>query len=295
MAMPTSPPTDPDIRATVIIRALNEVRDIGAVLDAVLAQDEPCRVIVIDSGSTDGTVEEVMRRPAVQLHRIDRASFSYGRACNLGAALAGTPFVCYLSAHALPAHRGWLAALLTPFDDPRVAGVWGRQLPRPEQDPLRSYHQLEGNTASADTVLTTFSNANSAIRRSDWERVPFDELLSGTEDYDWMRTMVASGREVRYAPDAEAYHSHREGLRQVYRRYRNEAEGLLRWRGPRGRRATLRLWREISLRDARRLLRGGHVRWAAWAPFYYAAMFAGDFAGARRARRSPGQALTGEG
>jgi rhamnosyltransferase len=281
-------PKAKDVRVTVVIRTLNEARHIGACIDAILTQDEPCDVLVIDSGSTDGTVEEVRRRPAVRLHGIDRSAFTFGGACNLGAELCTTPFICYISGHALPAGPSWLGALLEPFADDRVAGVYGRQLPLPDQDPLRTIGQLRAFTESEETVKAHFSNANAAVRRSDWEAIRFDETLSGAEDYDWLKRQEAAGRVVRYAPRAEIYHSHHESLRQTYRRFFIEGAGLDRWQEPPPRLGRLvREWRTISRNEAANLYRRGHRRWALWAPLYFAARYAGDYRGRRSAMRSP--------
>ena len=44
--------------------------------------------------------------------------------------------VATLSAHSLPVDADWLRHLLQPFSRPRVAGVYGRQLPRSNATPL---------------------------------------------------------------------------------------------------------------------------------------------------------------
>ncbi|MCZ7585331.1 MAG: methyltransferase domain-containing protein [Deltaproteobacteria bacterium] len=69
----------------------------------------------------------------------------------------------------------------------------------------------------------TYSNANAAIRRADWERVPFDEDLPYSEDLKWSFAIMAEGRRVVYEPTAAAYHSHNETPRALYDRFYNEA------------------------------------------------------------------------
>jgi len=276
-------------RAAVVLRTLDEVRHLGAVLDAVLAQDEPAEVLVIDSGSSDGTVEEVLRRPQVRLHRIERAAFSFGGACNLGVELTAAPFVAYLSGHARPVRSDWLRALLAPFADPTVAGVYGRQLPLPDQDPVTAWRQL-GAWPDQPAVLRTdprFSNANGAVRRSAWADVAFDPSLPGAEDVEWARRQQALGRAIAYAPDAVVEHGHRETLRQVWRRHRREGEGV---RGSEGSvlptREALRRWYGLSREDAGRLLRERRPYWAGYAVLHYAARVGGEWTGSRRPART---------
>jgi rhamnosyltransferase len=69
---------------SIVIRAKNERRYIAEVLSATLAQDDPeeFEIIVIDSGSTDGT-QKVVRQFPVRLEEIAPARFSFGYALNL--------------------------------------------------------------------------------------------------------------------------------------------------------------------------------------------------------------------
>jgi glycosyltransferase involved in cell wall biosynthesis len=272
-------------RAAVVLRTLNEARHIGAVLDAVLAQDEPAEVLVIDSGSSDGTLDEVGKRPAVRLHRIRREQFSFGGACNLGVELTDTPLVAFLSGHARPLSADWLRRLLEPFADPGVAGAFGRQLPLPEQDPVTAWRQLQAwsETPSVSTTDPRFSNANGAVRRADWEAAGFDPSLPGAEDVAWARQQQALGRAIAYAPDAAVEHGHRETLRQVYRRHQREGAGITgSARAPIPLGAALRRWYGLSREDAARLLRERRPLWAGYAVLHYAARVGGEWRGAAR-------------
>ena len=275
---------NPASRATVVIRVLNEGRDIGACLDAILGQDEPCEILVIDSGSTDQTLDEVRRRPAVRLHEIAKSTFTFGRACNLGVRLSETEYVCFISGHALPTSPSWIRELLAPFADAAVAGVFGRQLPFPTLDPLRSVGQLRAFTDSEETMDAHFSNANSAVRKTDAEAMPFDEDLTGAEDWEWAVRVEAAGRRVRYAPKAEVYHSHPETLRETYRRFARDIVDVDAPVPAVG--AVVREWMKVSRAESVRLYRHRQLKWALWAPAYFGARYAGDYRGRRRAARS---------
>ena len=84
-----------------------------SVLTAVLGQEgvSPVEVIVIDSGSTDGTLD-IAARYQVTVHRIARTAFTFGSALNLGARLAQAPVCVHLSGHSPPTSRRWLESLL---------------------------------------------------------------------------------------------------------------------------------------------------------------------------------------
>ena len=114
-----------------MIRAKNEARFIGETLAAIFdpAALAPRQVVIVDSGSRDGTQAIVQQFPTT-LIQIKPEDFTYGYALNLGVANVDTEIVATLSAHSLPANPDWLRNLILPFATPRVAGVYGRQLPR---------------------------------------------------------------------------------------------------------------------------------------------------------------------
>ncbi len=212
-----------NFNASVVIRAKNEARFIGETLSAIFqpAALQPVRVVVVDSGSTDGTVEIVKQFP-VTLVQIRPQDFTYGYALNLGVAEAGGDAVASLSAHSLPADEHWLRTLIEPFSNPRVAGVYGRQLPRENATFFELLGmRMTGLLSEKPRLLERhplFSNANGAFRRSLWIEHPFDEDVRGAEDIAWARTMQERGYLIAYEPGGAAYHSHGEPLLKHLRR-----------------------------------------------------------------------------
>jgi rhamnosyltransferase len=201
---------------SVVIRAKNEARFIGETLAAVFdpaASLRPDRVVVVDSGSTDGTLDIVRDYPTT-LIEIPPAEFTYGYALNLGVAQVESEIVATISAHSLPAAPIWLANLVRPFSQPRVAGVYGRQLPRSNATVFELLGmRLTGLLSETPRILDRrplFSNANGAFRRSLWLEHPFDEQVGGAEDIAWVRTMQERGYVIAYEPTAAVYHSHGE-------------------------------------------------------------------------------------
>lgn len=216
----------------MVIRCKNEALYIGEVLTALLDQvdADPFEVIVVDSGSTDQTLGIVRQHP-VKLIEIAPGSFTYGRALNIGIAEASGDFIASLSAHSTPADDRWLASLIEPLADSRVAGVAGRQIPRSNATWLELLGMRLSGVMSARSDLRRrnpmFSNANGGFRRSLWERVPFDEGVAGAEDIAWARTMQALGYLIAYEPSAAVYHSHGEPLLKHLRRTMQDAPTLL--------------------------------------------------------------------
>ena len=203
------------VDVSVVIRSYNEEAHIGKTLEMVFAQTGfSGEVIVIDSESTDATREIALRRP-VRLFSVRKSAFSYGAALNLGARLARGRIIVNLSAHAIPAHHTWLAALTAPLADKTVAGVYGRELPI---DGWTGHFEAKilndafGPKPMRSSHNPFFSNANAAMPRTLALDAPFDEHVGWGEDGLWAHNMQRRGLAIAYRPDAAVYHSHNTSM-----------------------------------------------------------------------------------
>ena len=213
----------PPVTASIVIRAKNEASAIGETLARIQEQAGApgFEIIVVDSGSTDGTVD-IARRFDVRLIEIPQQSFTYGRALNIGITAAQGEFVVALSAHSTPVDNRWLASLLDPFRDSTIGAVYGRQTPRSNATKLELFGMwLSGVTSQTPRRQERdmmFSNANGAFRRGLALQHPFDETLPGAEDLAWADWIERQGWAVCYQPMAAVYHSHGESLGRLLRR-----------------------------------------------------------------------------
>jgi rhamnosyltransferase len=213
---------------SIVIRCYNEQRHIGRLLSGITQQTiRNVEIIVVDSGSTDATVSIASRFP-VKILSIRPEEFSFGRSLNMGCQAAQGEFVVIASAHVYPVYKDWLERLLAPFTNPQVALVYGRQ--RGNEMSKVSEHQIfaqwfpkESNPQQDHPFC---NNANAAIRRSLWERQPYDETLTGLEDLEWAKRAMQLGYKISYAADAEIIHVHDETPKSIYNRYRREAIAL---------------------------------------------------------------------
>jgi len=208
--------------ASVVIRTFNEQKFIGKTLERVLNQkDVHPEVIVIDSESTDQTVE-IARRYPVRIYQIQKSSFHYAGVLNLGAQLARGPWVVNLSAHAVPADNLWLKNLLAPMkEDPTFCGVFGRELAIPEWSSPFEKKLLKDVFRDKPVIRSDsffFSNANAAIPRKLLLETPFNETLEWAEDQEWVHRMQQAGYRTYYQPESPVYHSHNLTLRQCFKR-----------------------------------------------------------------------------
>lgn len=231
-------------KASVVLLTRNAGPAFAETLDAVLSQETGFgfEVLVLDSGSTDGTTEMAAARGAV-VHRVPAGAFDHGATRDLGLSLAGGEFVALLVQDAVPLDGRWLAAMVEDLDaDPLVAGVYGRQVPRPGGGPLARVLTADGPTAGPDRReqfagagygnlppserrrLAAFDNVGSCLRRSVWEEIPFGETGFG-EDLRWGKKVVGAGYKLVYEPRAAVVHSHERG--PLYNLRRHYVEGRL--------------------------------------------------------------------
>ncbi|NMC79414.1 MAG: glycosyltransferase family 2 protein [Chloroflexi bacterium] len=210
---------------SVVIRAYNEAAHIGRLLTGISQQTiQNVQIILVDSGSTDDTVEIATRHPAVQVVKIRPEEFTFGRSLNLGVAQAEADVVVIASAHVYPVYPDWLERMVAAFDDPQVGLAYGKQ--RGAATTQFSEHQIfkhwfpdQSNYHQAHPFC---NNANAAIRRVLWLKNAYDETLTGLEDLAWARWAHEQGHHIAYLAEAEVIHVHQERWKNIYNRYRRE-------------------------------------------------------------------------
>jgi len=218
-----------DVLATVVVLTYNGERYLRDLLNAVRAQriDGVVEVLVIDSGSTDSTLQILEEFPEVEVVTIPNEEFGHGKTRNLAAHLARGTFVAYLTHDAVPATDRWLYELLKPFElNSEVVAVMGKQLPRPWCFPLLKYEInavfggfgpdfgtslfYEDDFVTSEGVrnaVTFYSDVNSAARRDVLTGpVPYRDV-SYAEDQLLGRDAIAAGYVKAYAPRASVLHS----------------------------------------------------------------------------------------
>ena len=217
--------TNDNPTCSLVIRCYNEGKHIGNLLAGIMAQSvKRVEIILVDSGSTDATLSIAARYPVKVLH-IAPEEFSFGHSLNIGCAAASADVIILASAHVYPVYKDWLEHLITPFDDPEVALVYGKQRGPvgawyAEQQIYRKWFPDHSIPVQGHPFC---NNANAAIRRSLWDLSPYDRELTGLEDLEWAKRHFDAGRKIVYSAEAEIVHVHNERLTQIYNRCRREA------------------------------------------------------------------------
>jgi len=210
---------------SIIIRSFNEAAHIGRLLAGVYAQTvRDFEVIIVDSGSTDGTVEAARKWP-VRTLAIDPRVFSFGRSLNIGCAAARGEYLVFTSAHCYPVRSNWLEKLVAPLTSREIAVSYGKQRGngRSRFSEQRIFAQWFPDHPILRQSTPFYNNANAAARRSLWKALPFNEELTGLEDLEWGKRLLERGYYISYTPEAEVVHEHNETYRRIYNRYLREA------------------------------------------------------------------------
>lgn len=211
---------------SIIIRTFNESKNIDKLLSICFSQkcSHPFEVVIVDSGSTDETCEIALKYPIV-LEKIAPEEFTFGRSLNRGMKKSSGDFCIIVSAHCFPENEFWLEEMVKPFLNPKIGMVYGKQ--RGDSRTKFSEHQIFYKWFPEDSIeeteFTFCNNANSAIRKSLWEKFPFDESLPGLEDMDWAKKIIINGSKLAYSAHANVFHIHEETYQQVFIRYYREA------------------------------------------------------------------------
>lgn len=213
--------------ASIILLTHNSAKTIGAVLEGIALQDfHDHELLLIDTNSVDNTVEIAKQYPC-KIFNIKPNEFGHGKTRNYAASIAKGRFLIFLTHDSVPKSKNWLSEMLKPLAKENVVGVYGRQVPRPDENILDKYFQssLYGsreiiwnneNWRQGDNL---FSDANSAVRKETLINYPYPKDIIVSEDYAWAIDVLKHGYNIVYNPKACVVHSHSYNLRSLFRRH----------------------------------------------------------------------------
>ena len=236
------------IDATIVIPVKNGENEIGILLEKLFIQITKIKyeVIIVDSGSTDKSIEIIKKFPKVKLFTIPSNEFNHGLTRNFGASKGTGKFIIFLTQDAIPASLFWLDNLVAACSMKQdIAGAFGRHIPYPDcnifdkRDIIQHFEnfgkrtifqKLEDKKRFENDIayvqwLSFFSDNNSCLKREVWEKIPYDNVKFA-EDQIWARKIIEAGYTKVYTPYAPVYHSHNYKLSEYKKRYFDEFKGL---------------------------------------------------------------------
>lgn len=221
---------------SVVIPVKNEAARIRNCLNGILSQTIPVKeIIVIDSGSTDGTVAILSEFPLVKVIQIKPEDFNHGETRNIGVQHTTGEFVILTVGDARPVDEFWIEHLMKGFEDEQVVSVCGQQVVPHEKDknPLEWFRSFSAPfykryqfsspeefyrlTAEEQHNVCSFDDVTAAYRRDVLFKNPF-EKTNFAEDMMWAKRALLTGHAIVYNFNARVYHSHLENTEYTFKR-----------------------------------------------------------------------------
>ncbi|MEC3881234.1 glycosyltransferase [Parapedobacter sp. 10938] len=220
------------MKVNLYIPTLNGGPRFVELLGMLAQQTHPVqRCVVIDSGSTDGTVETALAHGHTVIGLGGKAFDHGGTRQRAIDAYPDADIYGLLTQDAIPADASALATLMHAFDHPEVGVAYGRQLPRSGATLLErharlfnypAYSQLRTRADAPTYGIKTISCSNSfaAYRRDALQQVGgFPQGTIMGEDVIVAGRLLLRHWKMAYVADARVYHSHHYTIREEFERY----------------------------------------------------------------------------
>jgi glycosyltransferase involved in cell wall biosynthesis len=208
---------------SIVIPCLNGAITLPRLVTALEQQRLPegfeKEVIVVDNGSTDGTLDLLATLSAKVIRESRRGP---GSARNTGIRAARGEIILLLDADTRPVHSDLILEHLNTLNQSEAIGIAGGSIsPDPEQ---RGWIAFADNAASyfnwhwglSPKYFTFQPTANLAFRRNLLDLVGlFREDLLWLEDFEWNTRVREKGYQIYFNPRAGVYHRGRATLRNA--------------------------------------------------------------------------------
>lgn len=275
---------DNSVKVSVVIPTKNAGPILNEVLKSVMRQEAPWsyEVIVIDSGSKDGTVQLVKSFSEVKLIEINPKDFGHGKTRNFAIENSSGQYIAMITQDALPVHTTWLRNLVEVIEqDDHIAGVFGRHIAYENASPF-TQNELEahfsgflkepivslkdqiryGHDDGYRQYLYFFSDNNALLRKTVWEKIQYPEI-DFAEDQAWAKLVIEAGYLKAYAHDAPVFHSHDYGFIERLQRSFDESyalKTLFSYRQSFGLNDLVKSWVGLTVRDLKLVLKRKSIK-----------------------------------
>lgn len=220
---------------SVVIPAKNGIRTIQKCIDGILSQTiDVEEIIVVDSGSDDGTVELLKEYQKVTLIEIPADEFNHGETRNLGVRQASGEYVVLTVQDAWPADEYWLENMLKAFLKEEVVAVCGQQVVphhvdknpvqwfRPYSKPEIVIYSFGKDIYQAmppgeKQAICSWDDVTAMYKRDTLLTLPFRHTPFA-EDAWWANDAILAGYTIAYNYNARVNHYHHEDYDSAFKR-----------------------------------------------------------------------------
>ena len=193
-------------------------------------QPRPQRILVIDSGSADGTVE-IAREHGFDVSSINQADFDHGGTRQSGVnQLSEAEIVVFLTQDAILLGNDSVAQLVSAFENPNIGAAYGRQIASSRASVFEQHARAYNYSAQSMIksrksiprlgIKAAFcSNSFAAYRKSALQKVGgFPDHTLFAEDMLVAAKMILAGYSIAYEASAQCEHWHDYTISQEFRR-----------------------------------------------------------------------------
>jgi len=206
---------------SIVIRTSNSEESLRTLFQhlKITSHDE---IIVVDTGSTDGTIA-LAENAGARIIRNDRR-FNYSHTLNLGFRVTKNRWVLVLSSHCYPADPDFLECYrrtIAQLPEPPALTYGLRVLSKRHYARLNKTVRVHAKGHMQGDFAWT-GNQNALYDRHQWEKHAFDENVPTGEDTEWRDWALNAGLTCVEVPAAAVFYRHLSGPVYRYRKSYNE-------------------------------------------------------------------------
>jgi len=202
-------------KVSVIVPTYNRASLMPNLIEALLQQEHPAEIIIVDDGSTDNTADIVRKYPVKYVYQKNNGPAS---ARNHGVKESSGDIVIFTDSDCIP-QKDWISKLILGFTEDYIGAVAGSyNIANPESLLVNCIHEeikLRHLRLKKKKYIKAFGSYNVAIRRHVFEKVGrFNEnyRAASGEDNDLSYKILRGGFKIKFQESALVVHNHTERL-----------------------------------------------------------------------------------